>query len=454
MTQRDLPPGLQGSFFQPAGEIAPDAPLAARMRPRTLDEFLGQVHLVGPDRALRRAIESDRVGSLILWGPPGVGKTTLARIIARMTNAHFEALSAVAAGVAELRKIVDAARQRRRLGGRTLLFVDEVHRWTKAQQDAVMPWVEEGLLTLIGATTENPSFEVNAALLSRCRVVRLEPLADAEVERLVDRALADPERGLGGRPLRLDPDARAALVRLAHGDARTALNALDAAASSARPGSDGALVVDRPLVEDVVQRRVLLYDKAGDQHYDVVSAFIKSIRGSDPHAAVYWLARMIDAGEDLMFIARRLVIAASEDVGLADPGALSVAVAAQQAAHVVGLPEAYYPLTEATLYLALAPKSNSAGRAYGAAMEDVRRLGATPVPLHLRNAVTGLMASMGYGRGYQYAHDHPGARIDQQHLPDELKDARYYEPGRHGAEPDLAQRLSRPRDDRSPSEQT
>jgi putative ATPase len=426
----------QGSLFSEPEAFPPGTPLAARMRPRTLDEFLGQRHLVGPDRALRRALESDRIGSLILWGPPGSGKTTLAQIVARMTHAHFESLSAVAAGVPELRRVAEAAQHRRRLGGRTVLFVDEIHRWTKAQQDAVMPHVESGLLTLIGATTENPSFEVNAALLSRCRVVRLEPLGDDDVGALVDRALSEPERGLGAMDVELRPEARDALIRLAHGDARTALTALEAAAQSA-PLESGRPVVDQALIEDVVQRRVLLYDKSGDQHYDVISAFIKSIRGSDPDAAIYWLARLLDAGEDPLFVARRLVILASEDVGLADPQALSVAVAAQQAVHFIGMPEGYYPLGEATLYLALAPKSNSVGRAYSAALEDVRQLGAAPVPLHLRNAVTGLMRSMDYGKGYRYAHDY-GGTVAQQHLPDDLKDRRYYQAGANGAEPGLA----------------
>jgi putative ATPase len=432
---------LQGSFLEPPRneEPAADAPLAARMRPRTLEEFLGQHHLVGEGRALRRAIESDRVGSLILWGPPGSGKTTLARIVARMTRASFEAMSAVTSGVPELRKIIEAARVRRRAGGRTLLFVDEVHRWTKAQQDAVMPHVEEGLFTFIGATTENPSFEVNAALLSRCRVVTLQALTDDDVRTLIERALVDEARGLGGRGIELDTAALDALVHLAHGDARMALNALEAAAASAPEGK-----VDKALVEDVVQRRVLLYDKGGDQHYDVISAFIKSVRGSDPDAAVYWLARMVDAGEDPLFIARRLVILASEDVGLANPQALSVAVAAYQAVHFIGMPEGHYPLTEATLYLALSPKSNSALRTYEAAMADVRQHGAAPVPLHLRNAVTGLMRGMGYGRGYQYAHDAETGKADQQHLPDPLAGRRYYTPGRHGAEPRLAAWLERP----------
>jgi putative ATPase len=436
--------GAQAGFWEPdPEEPSADVPLAARMRPRTLDEFLGQHHLVGEGRALRRAIEADRVGSLILWGPPGSGKTTLARIIARMTRAHFEALSAVASGVPELRRIIEAARARRRAGGRTLLFVDEVHRWTKAQQDAVMPHVEEGLFTFIGATTENPSFEVNAALLSRCRVVRLEPLGDEEIERLVRRALADEERGLGRENVELSQDALGALVRLAQGDARTALNALEAASATAPADLQGRRVVEKALIEDVVQRRVLLYDKGGEQHYDVISAFIKSVRGSDPDAAVYWLARMVEAGEDPLFIARRLVILAAEDVGLANPQALPVAVAAYQAVHFIGMPEGHFPLTEATLYLALSPKSNSTLRSYDAAMNDVRQHGALPVPLHLRNAVTGLMRGMGYGRGYQYAHDFADARVEQAHLPEQLEGRRYYEPGKYGSEPRLAGWLER-----------
>ncbi|TAK26246.1 MAG: replication-associated recombination protein A [Chloroflexota bacterium] len=430
--------GLQRSLFAAADETpSRDSPLAARMRPRTLDEFLGQHHLVDEGKSLHRAIASDRVGSLILWGPPGCGKTTLARIMARATHSAFESMSAVNAGVPELRKVIDAARIRRSAGSRTLLFVDEVHRWTKAQQDAVMPHVEDGLITLIGATTENPSFEVNAALLSRCRVARLEPLDDCDIENLIGRALGDSDRGIGAIEVVLTDDGKQAIVRLSGGDARTALNTLEASADTATPDPSGVRRIDQAIVEDVVQRRALPYDKAGDQHYDVVSAFIKSIRGSDPDAAVYWLARMIEAGEDPMFIARRLVLSAAEDVGLASPQALTVAVAAQQAVHAIGMPEGYLPLTEATIFLALAPKSNTAMAAFQAAREEVGRSGALPVPLHLRNAPTRLMAGMGYGRGYQYAHDFPGARVTQAHLPDQLVGRRYYVPGQRGQEPRL-----------------
>jgi putative ATPase len=408
-------------------------PLAARMRPRTLDEILGQAHLLGPGRALRRALEADRVPSMVLWGPPGSGKTTLAEVIARLTHSRFVALSAVTAGVADLRKVIDEAR--RLPEQRTILFIDEVHRWNKAQQDAVLPSAERGTVTLIGATTENPSFEVNAALLSRVRVFTLHALSNDNIETIVKRALADPERGLGDRRLQIEDLALKHLVERANGDARVALNALELAADAAEVA--GASTIELALVEDAVQQRALLYDKAGDAHYDTISAFIKSLRGSDPDAAIYWLARMLESGEDLMFVARRLVILAGEDVGLADPNALRVAVAAQQAAHFVGMPEAMFPLAEATLYLATAPKSNSVGRAYGAAMDAVRETRNDPVPLHLRNAVTGLMRGMGYGRDYRYSHDlaeEDPERWTQQYLPDNVAGRRFYHPGAQGFE--------------------
>ncbi len=419
------------------------------MRPRTLDEFVGQEHIVGEGHALRRAIETDSVPSMILWGPPGTGKTTLAEIIAHMTGAHFAALSAVSSGVADLRKVVAQAQHRRALGKRTVLFIDEIHRFNKAQQDAVLPYVENGTVTLIGATTENPSFEVISALLSRSRVFTLKALSDEDVGRIVDRALADRERGLGALGVRLEPDARSALVSLANGDARSALGTLDFAAGTAAQNDRGERVITAKMVADAMQRRATGYDKAGDQHYDTISAFIKSIRGSDPDAAVYWLARMIDGGEDPLFIVRRLVILACEDVGLADSCALRVAIAAQQAVHFVGMPEGFYPLAHATLYLATAPKSNSVGRAYAAAMRDVEQTRNDPVPLHLRNAPTGLMKELGYGRDYEYAHEAhdyrehsgplpPAARL-QNYLPDNIRDHRYYEPGSQGTEQRLVE---------------
>ncbi|HUA09355.1 MAG TPA: replication-associated recombination protein A [Candidatus Acidoferrales bacterium] len=409
----------------------PDAPLPARMRPLALDEYVGQAEIVGEGRALRRAIESDRVPSMILWGPPGTGKTTLAEIVAHSTGAHFEKLSAVSAGVADLRRVVAEAQTRRRVGGRTVLFIDEIHRFNKAQQDAILPYVEDGTVTMIGATTENPSFEVISALLSRSRVFVLHPLSDEEIAIIVDRALADPKRGLGSENIHLDDDARATLIGYANGDARTALSALEFAASSA-PQRNGAKEIDRALVLEAMQRRGSTYDKGGEQHYDIISAFIKSIRASDPDAAVYWLARMIDGGEDPLFIARRLVILASEDVGLADAQGIQVALAAQQAVHFIGMPEGFYPLAHATLYLARAKKSNSVGRAYGAAMQDVIETRNDPVPLHLRNAPTGLMKGLGYGRDYHYAHD--DYSIKQENLPENLRGRTYYVAGENDEE--------------------
>jgi len=406
----------------------PEAPLAARMRPQTLDEFVGQGDIVGEGRALRRAIESDKVPSMILWGPPGTGKTTLAEIVAHSTGAHFEKLSAVSAGVADLRRVVAEAQARRRVGSRTVLFIDEIHRFNKAQQDAILPYVEDGTVTMIGATTENPSFEVNSALLSRSRVFVLHQLSDADIATIVERALTDPRRGLGRETITLDQDARETLIGYANGDARTALSALEFAASSA-PQKNGAKSIDRALVLEAMQKRGSTYDKGGEQHYDIISAFIKSVRASDPDAAVYWLARMIDGGEDPLFIARRLVILASEDVGLADAQGIQVAIAAQQAVHFIGMPEGFYPLAHATLYLARAKKSNSVGRAYGAAMHDVQETRNDPVPLHLRNAPTGLMKQLGYGRDYHYAHE--DYTVKQENLPENLRGRTYYDAGEH-----------------------
>ena len=416
------------------------APLSWRMRPKSLEEFAGQQAAIGPGTVLRQALESDRLPSLVLWGPPGSGKTTLARIVATMTSSAFESVSAVNAGVADLRKVVERAREHQRMGRRTVLFIDEIHRFNKAQQDAVLPHVESGLVRLLGATTENPSFEVNAALLSRARVVRLEALSDDDLRMLVRRALADEERGLGGLGVVLAEDAESRLVSLSGGDARVALDALELA-SGAAAEVDAHRVITVENVDGAMQHPSLLYDRAGDQHYWLVSAMIKSVRGSDPDAAVYWLARMLEAGEDPMFVARRLVLLAAEDVGLADPHALPLAVAAQQAVHSIGMPEGFLPLAEATLYLAAAPKSNSALRAYGRALEDVRATLHQPVPLHLRNAVTRLGREMGFGEGYRYAHDFEGGVVEQHHLPDQLAGRRYYEPSEQGVEARIAERL-------------
>ena len=410
----------QTDLFGGSAEEELGLPLAARLRPRSFDQLVGHGKAVA---VLRGLAESGGLPSLLLWGPPGSGKTTLAHLMSAAAGARQVSLSAVTAGVADIRRVIAEARQARKLGKRTVLFIDELHRWNKAQQDAVLPHVEDGTVTLIGATTENPSFEVIAPLLSRSRVFRLEALEPEELRVVVERALAE----IGAS---MSPDALGGLLENARGDARVALNGLEAAAALA--GKDE---VDLGHVERALQERHLLYDRAGDQHYDIVSALIKSIRGSDPDAAVYWLARMLEAGEDVLFVARRLVISAAEDVGLADPQALQVAIAAQQAAHFVGMPEAVLPLTEAALYLALAPKSNSALTSYGAARELIEQTGNEAVPLHLRNAPTGLMKSMGYGKGYKYAHDFEGGVADQVHMPEKLAGRKVYKPGPRDRKP-------------------
>ncbi len=420
------------------------APLAARMRPRTLEEFVGQEHLLAPGRILEKAIRSDQVPSMVLWGPPGVGKTTLAFLIAHMTKSHFSPVSAVTSGVADLRQIVAEARERWGTDDeRTILFVDEVHRFNKAQQDVILPHVENGTVTFIGATTENPSFEVIAPLLSRCRVFTLKPLTDEQVADIVHRALPDTERGIGSQHLELEPEALELLLTVASGDARVALNAVELASSVTSADKEGRRLVTRASMEEVLQRRAPMYDKKGDSHYDTISAYIKSVRASDADAAVYWLARMLEAGEDPLFIARRMVILAAEDVGMAEPQALAVTMAAQQAVHFIGLPEGAIPLAEATVYLATAPKSNAAYTALNRALEEVRTGHQYPVPLHLRNAVTGLMREQGYGKGYQYAHDYPGHFAGQQNLPKELGAKRFYEPSDQGYEREVAERVER-----------
>jgi putative ATPase len=421
-------------------ERARHAPLAARMRPRSLDEFVGQQRIAGAGRLLQRALERGALFSMILWGPPGSGKTTLARLLAQRSGAHWEQLSAVAAGVAELRKQVKDAQERQKLhGAHTVLFIDEIHRWNKAQQDAVLPYVEDGTLTLIGATTENPSFEVNTALLSRCRVLTLAALNNDDIVQIVDRALADTERGLGALHVSLDDDARDLLVDLANGDARAALNALEVAALAALPAEDGTRILLPDDITEAYQRRHVQYDKNGELHYDAISALHKSVRDSDPNGALYWLGRMLGGGEDPLYIARRIIRIAVEDVGLADPQALPQCVAAQQAVHFLGQPEGDLALAQAVVYLSLAPKSNAVYRAYGQVLEDVEHTRNEPVPLHLRNAVTGLMRSIGYGDGYKYAHDHAGARVEQDHLPPNLEGRRYYTPTDRGWEARVTQ---------------
>jgi putative ATPase len=419
-----------------------EAPLAARMRPSALADFVGQEHLVGEGRVLRKSIEADQLSSMILWGPPGSGKTTLANVIATITKSHFSPVSAVSSGVADLRRVVEEAKNRRGMQQqRTVLFIDEIHRFNKAQQDAILPYVEDGTITLIGATTENPSFEVIAPLLSRCRVFTLNALTDEQVGVLVKRALEDSETGLARLNVEVDQDALKHLVAMANGDARVALNALELAAMTTKPGAEGRRTISLATIEDALQHRALLYDRAGEEHYNQISALHKSLRGSDPDAALYWLGRMLEAGEDPLYIVRRLIRFASEDVGMADPQALTVAVAAQQAVHFVGMPEGNLALAEAVVYLATAPKSNSLYRAYSEVQEDIKRTGHQPVPLHLRNPETGLMRDVGYGKGYKYAHNYEGHFVEQQNMPDVLEDRVYYHPSDQGHEKDIKTRI-------------
>jgi putative ATPase len=432
---------VSGSLF-PDAESPRDAPLADRIRPRTLDDILGQEEVLGPGRPLRRAIEQDQLRSLILWGPPGSGKTTLAFVIRRLTKAHFEAMSAVLSGVKEVREALRAAEERRRREGRrTVVFIDEIHRFNKAQQDALLSHVESGDIVLVGATTENPSFEVNAALLSRSRVVVLKPLGDEDLRKVLGQALADAERGLGGLRAEVEDRALAFLAGASDGDARTALNVLELAVTVAVPGDDGRRRVDLAAMRQAFARKALLYDKAGEEHFNVISALHKSIRNSDADAGLYWLARMIEAGEDPLYVARRLVRFASEDVGMADPQALVLAVAAQQAVHFVGLPEGALALAELVVYLAAAPKSNALYVAYGEAARDALETRAEPVPLSIRNAPTGLMRDLGYGKGYRYAHDEAEGVAGMECLPDGLVGRRYYRPTGRGAEAEAAARL-------------
>jgi putative ATPase len=432
-------------LFQPipSTETAVDRsrPLADRMRPRTLDEYVGQEHLIGPGKPLGTQIERDDTGSLIFWGPPGTGKTTLAKIIAKMTKAEFIEFSAVLAGIKEIKQVMADAERARQYGTRTIVFIDEIHRFNKAQQDAFLPHVEKGNIRLIGATTENPSFEINSALLSRCRVYVLQPLTEDEIVLLLKRALTDQERGLGAMKVIASDEVLKRIASHSSGDARSAYNVLEVAAGLAQQTGDQNGEITEEIVHDALQKRVLLYDKAGEEHYNLISALHKSVRNSDPDAALYWLGRMLEAGEDPLYVARRVVRMSVEDIGLADPSALALCMAARDAVDFIGMPEGNLALAQAVVYLSVAPKSNALYTAYGNVQQDIERTAAEPVPLHLRNAPTGLMKGLGYGKNYQYAHDLEGKVANMQCLPENLKDRTYYHPSGEGIEKRIHDRM-------------
>jgi putative ATPase len=446
------------SLFQPipnaSGAVDASRPLADRMRPRTLEEFVGQEHLIGPGKPLRTQVDRDDTGSLIFWGPPGTGKTTLAKIMANMTKAEFVEFSAVLAGIKEIKQVMAEAERARQYGTRTIVFIDEIHRFNKAQQDAFLPHVEKGNIRLIGATTENPSFEINSALLSRCRVYVLKPLSENQVVLLLRRALTDRERGLGEKQVIASDDVLRKIASYTSGDARSAYNVLEVAAGLAQRNSDGALEISDEIVRDALQKRILLYDKTGEEHYNLISALHKSVRNSDPDAALYWLGRMLEAGEDPLYVARRVVRMAVEDIGLADPNALSLCMAARDAVDFIGMPEGNLALAQAVVYLSVAPKSNALYTAYGDVQQDVEQTAADAVPLHLRNAPTGLMKGLGYGQGYQYAHDLEGKVADMQCLPDNLRDRVYYRPTKEGIEKRIRERMEEIKRQRSQAQRS
>jgi putative ATPase len=450
------------SLFQtfPGAQSGSDStrPLADRMRPRTLDEYVGQEHLVGQGKPLRTQIERDDSGSMIFWGPPGTGKTTLAKIIANLTKAEFIEFSAVLAGIKEIKQVMSEAERAKQYGTRTIVFIDEIHRFNKAQQDAFLPHVEKGNIRLIGATTENPSFEINSALLSRTRVYVLQPLSEEQIVLLLERALADRERGLGALEVQASSDVLKKIANYSSGDARSAYNVLEVAAGLAqgrqaqdRAGKTTGAEITDELVHDALQKRILLYDKSGEEHYNLISALHKSVRNSDPDAALYWLGRMLEAGEDPLYVARRVVRMSVEDIGLADPNALALCMAARDAVDFIGMPEGNLALAQAVVYLSVAPKSNALYTAYGSVQQDVERTAAEPVPLHLRNAVTGLMKNIGYGKGYQYAHDAEEKVTGMQCLPDNLRNREYYVPTKEGIEKRIRERMAEIRRIRGPA---